>query len=397
MRVAVFTDNDFDKTNGVTTTLKSLLRHAPPDVQPRIYTSSELGVDEPDYLALRSPSVPIPYYAEMRMHLPRVRELARRLVADDVRVIHLTTPGPIGLAARYLAHRTGLPLVGSFHTQFAEYTTVLSGSRRLGWLMEQYLRWIYGGCRRVLVPSADTARRLERAGWRADRMVVWPRGVDTDLFSPARRSPQLRDAWHVSERRPAILYAGRLSDEKGLAILEPLGSLLHRHRIAHRFVLVGEGPMTARLKERCPDAVFTGRLAHRDVATAMASADVFLFPSETDTAGNVVLEAQACGLPVLVTNVGGPQENMRHGRTGFACRPADVLDFCTRLTELLTDASRRATIAAAARRYAETRPWASSLEPLYSVYRSAADPDCTRDAPDLSAVTPDAARPAYRS
>jgi glycosyltransferase involved in cell wall biosynthesis len=397
MRVAVFTDNDFDKTNGVTTTLKSLLRHAPEDVQPRIYTLSDLDVDEPEYLALRSAGVPIPFYSEMRMHFPRVRELARRLVADDVRVVHLTTPGPVGLAARYLAHRTGLPLVGSFHTQLAEYTTVLSGSRRLGWLMEQYLRWIYGGCRRVLVPSADTARQLERARWRADRMVVWPRGVDTELFAPTRRSAELRDAWHVSERRPAILYAGRLSEEKGLAIIEPLGSLLYRHRIAHRFILVGEGPMTARLKERCPDAVFTGRLSHREVAIAMASADVFLFPSETDTAGNVVLEAQASGLPVLVTSMGGPQENMRHGRTGFACRPADVLDFCTRLTELLTDASRRAGMAAAARRYAETRPWSTSLEPLYSVYRTAAETGFANDVRDLPSVTPDAARPAFRS
>src|SRR6185436_3616234 len=141
--------------------------------------------------------------------------------------------------------------------------------------------------------------------------------------------------------RPAILYAGRLSHEKGLALIEPLGSLLHRHGIAHRFIMVGEGPMMAELQERCPDTVFTGRLAHEDVAAAMASADIFLFPSETDTAGNVVLEAQACGLPVLVTNTGGPKENLKAGTSGFICRPNDVIDFFTRVSELIRDPDRR--------------------------------------------------------
>jgi glycosyltransferase involved in cell wall biosynthesis len=371
LSIAVFTDNDFDKVNGVTTTLRSVLRYAPSDLRPRIYTSSDLEVDQPEYLALRSSGVPIPYYNEMRMYVPRVGELGRRMTADGIGLIHMTTPGPAGLAARYLARRTRLPLVGSFHTQLAEYTTLLSGSRQLGRAMREYLKWIYRGCQRVLVPSADTGRRLANDGWRTDHLVVWPRGVDVEVFTPARRSQRLRDEWHVSDRRPAVLYAGRLSVEKGLALIEPLGSLLHRHGIAHRFVLVGEGPMTPTLKERCPDAVFTGRLNHDEVATAMASADVFVFPSETDTAGNVVLEAQACGLPVLVTNAGGPKENMRNGETGFVCRPGDVLDFCSRVSELLTDAERRRRMSDAARRFAMLRPWRASLEPLYSLYREA--------------------------
>jgi glycosyltransferase involved in cell wall biosynthesis len=399
MRVAVFTDNDFDKMNGVTTTLRSVLRYAPDDLKPRVYTCSELEVDEPEYLALHSMGFPIPYYREMRMYLPRIGELARRLVADNVQVIHLTTPGPAGLAARYLARRTGLPLVGSFHTHLAEYTTLLSGSTRLGEWMQRYLRWIYGRCLRVLVPSADTSRRLANDGWHADRLAVWPRGVDADVFAPARRSQALRDAWHVSDRRPAILYAGRLSREKGLALIEPLGSLLHRHRIAHRFILVGEGPMTAELKERCPDAVFTGRLGHHDVATAMASADLFVFPSETDTAGNVVLEAQACGLPVLVTGAGGPKESLRPGKSGFVCRPGDVLEFFTRASELIQDRERRRTMSDAARRYACGRTWTLALEPLFSLYRAAVEPgfeSTVADSRHEAAVGGKTVRPVYR-
>jgi glycosyltransferase involved in cell wall biosynthesis len=397
MRVAIFTDNDFDKMNGVTTTLRSLLRHVPPDLQPRIYTFSDLEVDEPQYLALRSIGFPIPFYREMRMYLPRIGELARRLVKDQVRLIHLTTPGPAGVAAKYLAHRTGLPLVGSFHTQLAEYATLLSGSRHLGSAMRRYLRWIYSSCQSVLVPSADTSRRLANDGWHPDRLAVWGRGVDADVFSPSQRSQQLRDEWHVSDRRPAILYAGRLSHEKGLSIVEPLGSLLHRQGIAHRFIMVGEGPMMAELKERCPDAVFTGRLAHEEVAAAMASADIFLFPSETDTAGNVVLEAQACGLPVLVTNAGGPKENLRPGASGFICRPGDVLDFFARISELINEPDRRRAMSQAARAYAGARSWTGSLEPLFSLYRTAVEPQFAIDARTESSVTGEAARPVFRS
>jgi glycosyltransferase involved in cell wall biosynthesis len=167
------------------------------------------------------------------------------------------------------------------------------------------------------------------------------------------------------------MYAGRLSAEKGLALIEPVQSLLHRHRIAHRLIFVGAGPMAGTLRELFPDAVFTGPLAHDAVAVAMASADVFLFPSETDTAGNVVLEAQACGLPVLVTDSGGPQENIVRGETGFVCRAGDTLDFGSRLSQLILQHSVRAGMAAAARRYACTRSWPAMLQPVFAAYRDA--------------------------
>jgi glycosyltransferase involved in cell wall biosynthesis len=133
----------------------------------------------------------------------------------------------------------------------------------------------------------------------------------------------------------------------------------------------------------------------------MASADIFLFPSETDTAGNVVLEAQACGLPVLVTNTGGPKENLRPGASGFICRPNDVLDFFTRISELVGDSERRRAMSQAARTYATGRSWAGSLEPLFSRYRAAVEPKfapyANKDARSEAAVTRDAVRPVFRS
>ncbi len=370
MSVAVFTDNDFDKTNGVTTTLNALLRHTPLDLRLRIYTVSELEIDQPQYLAMRSVSVPIPFYREMRMYLPRMRRFRNALEADGVRLLHLTTPGPIGLAARYFASRYNLPLMGSFHTNLGDYTAILSGSPRLGRSIDQYMRWLYGTCETVLVPSRDTLDHLVTRGWSADRLAIWPRGVDTTIFSPARRSFALRERWRVCDRRPALLYVGRISREKGLDLLSPLVSLLYRHHIPHRFIVVGDGPMIGDLKEQCPDAVFTGKLRHQDVAVAMASADALVFPSQTDTAGNVVLEAQACGLPVIVSDAGGPRENMRHGETGYVCRSGDPADFCRRIGELLQDPARRTAMRSAARAFAEGRTWPAALQPVYSAYRA---------------------------
>lgn len=368
MNIAIFTDSDFEKVNGVTTTLSAVLQHAPQGLSLRVYTSATLGVNEPQYLALRSIGVPIPYYSEMRIYLPRLRALMKHARQDRIDVIHLTTPGPIGLAALYVAWRLRLPMVGSFHTDLAAYTRMLSGSDRLGTLMREYMRWPYGRCARVLVPSEDTRQLLIDAKEDARKISLWVRGVDTELFSPLRRAPALRDHWHVAEKRPALLYVGRVSREKGLDALPVLQERLHAQGLEHRFIIVGEGPMLAELRARMPDAVFTGGLSRKAVAQVFASADFFVFPSCTDTAGNVVLEAQASGLPVAVTSRGGPRENMVDGVTGRVCGET-AEEWIAGVVDLVRNQPQRDRMGKAAREYALTRTWSRALEPLYNAYR----------------------------
>jgi glycosyltransferase involved in cell wall biosynthesis len=377
MRVAIFTDNDFSKVNGVTTTLKALLEHAPEDFDVRIYTCDSVGIDSQEYLSLRAPGMGIPFYREMKMYAPPVRHLLRRAMADGAEVVHLTTPGPVGLAAVWVASQLQLPLIGSFHTDLAAYATMLSGSRWLGWFMQEYMRWPYGRCERIFAPSEATRDLLVRARIDAERIEIWRRGVSPVQFDPARRSAELRRRWGVSGTRPALLYVGRLSREKGLDMLAPLSRHLEYAGVPHRLVLVGDGPMRRELEAACPDAVFTGTLAADDVATAMASSDVFAFPSRTDTAGNVVLEAQASGLPVLVSQAGGPRENIRAGESGFAC--VDTVDFARRAAQLLKNEHRRAACGASARAYALTRSWEAAFEPLFRAYTTVAA--ATVDAP----------------
>jgi glycosyltransferase involved in cell wall biosynthesis len=371
MNVGVFTDNDFSKTNGVTTTLRAVLRHVPGDIAARVYTADDIGADQPDYLSLRAPGIGIPFYREMRLHWPRFGAFLEQARANRLDVIHYTTPGPVGLAARYVAATLGLPMVGSFHTLLSEYTEVLSGSRRLGQAMRIYQRWAYGRCGTVLAPSDATARLLVAAGFRADRLKVWARGVDTDVFTPARRSEAQRKAWAARPQVPIVAYVGRLSREKGLDVLPAISRSLLTHGQPHRLLFVGDGPMRAELEAACPDAIFTGTVAHDHVPALLASADVFWFPSRTDTFGNVVLEAQACGLPVIVTDEGGPCEAVRHGETGLVCGARGPFTFTLALSWLLRDATRRAQMGAAARRYALSRSWSLALEPLFDAWRVA--------------------------
>lgn len=371
-QVAIFTDNDFAKTNGVTTTLRAVLRWAPDDLRIRIYTAEDRDVDEPSYLALRSFGIGIPFYREMRMYLPRLGEYVRHARADGVALIHLTTPGPIGLAALYTANRLGLPMVGSFHTDLAKYTTLLSGSARLGTLMAHYLRWPYGRCRRVFVPSQATAAALVAAGVAPGRHTLWTRGVDASTFSPQRRSEALREQWGATHACPALIYVGRLSREKGLADLLQVRHALVASRLPHRLVLVGDGPMRGELEQCLPDAVFVGNVPHHSVAEYLASADVFVFPSRTDTAGNVVLEAQACGLPAVVRPEGGPHENVVHGRTAVVAGGAGEPGFASSVVRLVADPDARLAMGAAAREYAITRDWPAALAPLFAAYREMA-------------------------
>jgi glycosyltransferase involved in cell wall biosynthesis len=372
MNVAIFTDNDFNKVNGVTTTLRAVLEHAPSDIRPRIYTCEERTVDRPDYLALKAFGVGIPFYSEMKMYAPPFRRFLRRAAADKIDLIHLTTPGPVGLAAMFVAARLGIRIVGSFHTDLAEYTRVLSGSIRLGTLMQEYMRWPYGKCDRILVPSEATQHTLIKGKINAAKVRIWRRGVSTERFTPAKRSLELRRQWGVHDERPALIYVGRVSKEKGLGELAPLSERLLKSRIDHRFVIVGDGPMRAELEGSRLNAVFTGTLQPDQVAVAMASADLFVFPSRTDTAGNVVLEAQASGLPVLVTDNGGPRENMIDGETGYVC--GDWRAFARRIGSLAWNPEHRTRLGVAARRYALGRQWNLALEPLYRTYREAAAP-----------------------
>lgn len=367
MNVAIFTDNDFNKVNGVTTALSAVLAHAPDDIRVRVYTCESKATSRSDYLALRGIGIGIPFYSEMKMYAPPFRRFLAAARADRIDLVHFTTPGPVGLTAMWVTSRLRLPMVGSFHTDLAAYTRLLSGSARLGRLMGEYMRWPYGQCREILAPSESTRQMLVDSKIDAAKIRIWSRGVSTERFNPSRRSAELRQRWGLSSTTPGIIYVGRQSKEKGLDNLPLIQQLLRRAGVDHRLIFIGDGPMRTALAALCPDAVFTGALSADDVAVALASSDLFLFPSRTDTAGNVVLEAQACGLPVLVSDQGGPREHMVARHTGMVC--SETAGFAAAAIELLLDQTKRTMMGRAACAYACARSWSRSLAPLFESYR----------------------------
>lgn len=350
MRVALFTDIDLDSHGGSTTALRALLVQPPPELQIRIYTFSALEVDEPNYRALRGNA------------LTGIRPMRRELERDGAELVHMASSGQAGHAARRLARDLGLPLIGSLDTSALQLRSRLAHS---------YLRWMYARCARALVPSVPAAATLTAHGWAPERISVWRRGVDTQLFAPVRRSVHVREGWHVSSKRPAILVAGRLTSEKGVGLIEALGSLLHRQRIAHQMVILSTGPLLRALRARCPDAVFTAGIARADLPVVMASADVLLYPTVAGSGGSVLLEAQASGLPVVAANEGSARDNLIPGSTGYICRAHDVEEFAVRLGLLLVDPDRRRGLGRAARAYACERSWKASFEELVTAYREA--------------------------
>ena len=250
-----------------------MLRHLPDDVHARIYTASELCSDGPDYLALAAFGVPIPWYGEMRMYAPPLRDFRRHLAADDIGLVHITTPGPVGLAAKHLAASLGLPTVGSFHTNLADYGRLLTGSQMLA-RAGHYMRWLYGACGQVLVPSGDTRDRLRAKGWH--KSGGCGPGRRHAGFHPRAAIGAMRERGTCATSGGAAVRRA-ISREKGLAMLQPLESLpTAEHGVStHR---AGEGPMSAELRG-CVRRRVLGRLAHQDMSAIMASADVFFFPA----------------------------------------------------------------------------------------------------------------------
>ncbi len=314
-------------------------------------------------------SVRFPLYETYRVSLPLEAgsRVADRLDAFRPDLIHLVSPTPTAVWAQRYARPRDVPVVASFHTDFVSYFRyhgigALEGS---GW---RFLRWFYGRCRRVYAPTHSAMRILRERG--IGRTALWSRGIDTQLFSPARRSDALRRELDVSDDQPLLLFVSRLVREKDLADLVSASRILGERGVRFRLALVGDGALRRELERELPDAVFAGRLQGEELARWYSSADVFVLPSTTETFGNVVLEAMASGLPAVVVDRGGPRDLVEAGATGFVARPNDPPDLARALERLLLDRGLREHMGAAARASTLRRSWDRANSALLADYAS---------------------------
>jgi glycosyltransferase involved in cell wall biosynthesis len=287
MKIALVTDAWVPQTNGVVRTLTITVAQL-----------SQAGHEVTVITPVDFRTVPCPTYPEIRLALFAAAKVRRRLDALDPDAVHIATEGPLGLAARRWCLRHGRAFTTSYHTQFPEYVSArlpipLAASYA-------YMRWFHGSAEQTLVATPSMLNVLAERGFR--NLALWSRGVDTELFRP-------RDDSRLEWPRPIWLYFGRVSVEKGIEDFLALD-------LPGTKLVVGDGPATEGLRMQYPDAVFTGYRFGDDLAHHVASADVFVFPSRTDTFGLVLLEAMACGVPVAAYPATGPIEVIEHGVTG---------------------------------------------------------------------------------
>lgn len=369
MRIAVVSETFPPEVNGVAMTLGYLVRglrergHAVEVVRPRQHREDrgeggDIVVD----------GWPIPRYPGMRFGSPAGRRLRRQWRHGRPDLVHVVTEGPLGWSAVNAARSLGIPVTSGFHTNFDRY----SSHYGLGWLrpaVGAYLRTLHRRTCMTMVPTAALAAELAGEGIAGVRVVG--RGVDTDIFDPARRSQALRAAWGAGHHRLACIFVGRLAPEKNLDLVTRAFESIRSIRSDARMIWVGDGPSRARLESEFPHHHFAGTRSGADLASHYASADLFLFPSLTETYGNVVAEAMASGVPVLAYRSAAAAELIADAANGMTVAPGDERAFIGAAVELAKDAGRLAGLGCAARQAVLPRSWAAVVERFETVAREA--------------------------
>jgi glycosyltransferase involved in cell wall biosynthesis/predicted metal-dependent phosphoesterase TrpH len=358
-RVALVTEG-LTATHGVSQTIRELRERGVPGFEVEV-----VGTDPAvDRRLTAVAEVEIPFYPGLHIGVPSLPAVVEALAEGRYDLIHLATPGPTGIAAWLVARVLDMPLVGSYHTELAAYAALRTGHPQLEALAKLMLGTFYGACDAVLSPSPATDEGLRGIGVSGELIGRWVRGVDLDRFRPELRAPDML-AGAVT-----VLYCGRLSKEKGVELLADAFLAARARDPRLHLVLAGGGPEESAVRKRLgAHASFLGWLEGEDLARAYASADVFLFASQTDTYGQVIVEAQASGLPVVAVAEGGPASLIAHGETGLLA-PADSQALAAQLLRVTGDALLRERIRRAARAAVSGRSWEAALGQLASSYRS---------------------------
>ncbi len=371
-RAVVFTDT-YREVNGVAGTMRRLAAEAAAGrlALSVVTTCSAEVVEAPGLIAVPTDwSIPLPAYEQIELRFPLITDVLARIEAEAPDLVHVATPGPIGITGLVVAKLLGIPLIGSYHTELGPYALQLTRDPVIAEITGRYVDWFYRQCDLVLAPTQGVMSALLALG-PGQRALVWGRGVDTASFGPEHRDEELR-ASLLGDGEVVLLSVGRVSDEKRIDVLLDAFGQAQLARLGARLVIAGDGPARGRLEARASDGVtFVGEITGRPLAKLYASADVFCFPSTTDTFGQVLLEAGASGLPTVAVEVGGALELIRHRETGLLVPPDDPRAFAAALRDVLENRDLGTSLGEAARLAAAKRTWARSYSELRAAYQIA--------------------------
>lgn len=373
-RVAIFCDT-LDNVDGVSIGLRRLARELRDDGKNVYLCGVDLNnavqaEDGPE--VVRFPSIgtiPLMGYESYTLGWPSLLDMLRWLDEKEIDLMVVTTPGPVGLVAMLAARMLGIPIVGQYHTNVPEYAFRIIGDRTIGRIVKGYVSWFYNQMNEVVVPTYATREIVAETGVPSHRIQVIGRGVDAEKFHPRHRDPSFWPARGLQGRN-TLLYVGRVSVEKNLPFLCDVFRTLVDQNAPVELAVVGDGPWLEEMKQKLEGypVVFTGYLEGTELAAAFASADLFVFPSTTDTFGNVVLESLASGLPALVSDLGGPSEIVHHNETGLVLPSSDMGRWCEAIRTSIGDPERRARMRKLAREYAEECTFERARTDTWSFY-----------------------------
>jgi glycosyltransferase involved in cell wall biosynthesis len=370
LRIAVVTETWPPEVNGVAMTLAKLvqgLSHRNHDVQlirPR-QTKTESPLNDSSLEEVLMRGMPIPRYPELKLGLPSTKTLVKTWTLRRPDVVHIATEGPLGWSALQAAKVLKLPVTSDFRTNFQSY----SKHYGVGWLRKPivaYLRKFHNATACTMVPTRELMRTLSENGF--VNLKVVSRGVDTKLFNISKRDKSLRSSWGATENTKVLISVGRMAPEKNLdQVLKTYEALKHTDQ-AFKLVMVGDGPLRSQFQQRYPDIIFPGMLSQPNLAVYYASSDLFVFPSQTETFGNVTLEALASGIPVLAFDCAAARDWVQTGINGWLVAESNPEGFAAQAVAVFNSKDALDRITQSTRQQVVHLDWDQIAEQVESVF-----------------------------
>lgn len=330
-----------------------------------IFISSEIpskNEQMTDYFEV--PSFPVPFYKDYKFAYPGLKTFEKKLNEFKPDIIHINSPCSLGLAAIKYGEKYNIPVVATYHTHFPSYAKYYN-IKQLEFISWNYLRKLYNKCDKVFVPSVTIMNELRSKGFKTTEYL--PHGIDLSLFSPKFKSEEWKRSLKI-EKKKVLLYVGRLVWEKDLRTLSEIYNILTNLRNDVVFALVGDGPIRKDLERIMPEALFLGYKSGNELSTIFASSDLFVFPSTTETFGNVVLESMASGLVPVCSNEGGASSSIKPNQNGLICKAKDPLDFSKQIISLLNNENELNRLSANCLEYSSKQSWENIFSVQYQYY-----------------------------
>jgi len=365
MRVCVFSDTYLPQVNGVSNTVHRLKESMDTSgIDNMLVVPGDANTQYHDN-TLRFDGLNFFLYPELKLVLPRYSEIKEQLDRFKPDLIHLVTEFSLGLAGLKYARDHAVPIVSSYHTNFPDYLKYYN-FQFLEEVIWKYLKWFHSFSRINYCPTSVTLLKLQEKGF--NNLELWSRGIDSKRFNPGWRDHLIREKY-AAHNEPLLLYVGRLAPEKELSVLMNAAGILNSKDIAYKMVIVGDGPSRIALENEKPDNVcFAGYKSGQELQAFYASADLFVFPSSTETYGNVILEAMASGLPVVGAYGGGVIENLIHEYNGLAFSPGNYFNMAECMEKLIIDPQLRQSMSANALHHVSAKDWPAVFNSLFAGY-----------------------------